>query len=216
MISSLKISIIVTFSAIFFNIIFSLFLYFFKDFKRFPIKKILEFFITLPIFLPPSVLGYILIIYLGRNSVTGQLLEKYFDFRILFTINGAIIAATVVSLPIIYQNIKVSFDSIDLVYIETGRCLGVGFFPMLIYIYIPLTFNKILSGILLGFGRAFGEFGATILIAGNIPGKTQTLPLALYSAIESGYLKEAQFLLLTLFLFSSFLLSLYILLQKKS
>lgn len=216
MISSLKISIIVTFSAIFFNILFSLFLYFFKDFKKFPIKKILEFFITLPIFLPPSVLGYILIIYLGRNSLIGQFLEKYFDFRVLFTINGAIIAATVVSLPIIYQNIKVSFDSIDLVYIETGKCLGVGFFSMLIHIYIPLTFSKILSGILLGFGRAFGEFGATILIAGNIPGKTQTLPLALYSAIESGYLKEAEFLLLTLFIFSSFLLAIYILLQKKS
>lgn len=215
MINSLKISIIVTISATLFNLFFSIFLYFYKDFKKCKIKKILEFFITLPIFLPPSVLGYILIIYLGRSSFIGRFLERFFDFKILFTINGAILAATIVSLPIVYQNIKVAFDSIDYVYIETGKCLGVNFFQMLIYIYIPLTYNKIISGLLLGFGRAFGEFGATILIAGNIPGRTQTLPLALYSAIESGENSQAKILLITLFTFSSLLLSIYIFFTKK-
>lgn len=216
MTSSLKISILVTFSAVIINFIFSLALYFSKESKLFPIKKIIEFFITLPIFLPPSVLGYILIIYLGRNSFIGKYLEKLFDFRVLFTINGAIIAATIVSLPIIYESIKTAFNSIDSVYIETGKCLGVPPISMFFHIYLPLSYNKIIGGLLLGFGRAFGEFGATILIAGNIPGKTQTLPLALYSAIESGYTQEARFLLITLFLFSSFLLSIYIFLQKKS
>ncbi|MGL6024947.1 MAG: molybdate ABC transporter permease subunit, partial [Cetobacterium sp.] len=128
---------------------------------------------------------------------------------------GATLAALIVSMPIIYQSIKVSFDGIDKVYIETAQCLGVSNINMIKHIYIPMGYKKILSGVILASGRAFGEFGATILIAGNIPGRTQTLPLALYSAIESGNYLLANKILVLLVFFSSLFLFLYILVTKK-
>ncbi|MEG0391064.1 MAG: molybdate ABC transporter permease subunit [Cetobacterium sp.] len=213
--SALKLSIIITSSALIFNFIFSILLYFSNNNKNSLLKKIVEFFITIPIFLPPSVIGYILIIFLGRNSFVGQFFNKIFNFKFLFTVQGAIIAAIIVSLPIIYQTVKVSFDSIDKTYIETALCLGVSKFNMLWHIYLPLSYSKILSGFILGIGRAFGEFGATILIAGNIPGKTQTLPLALYSAIESGDYLLANKILFILLSFSGLFLGLYIFFSKK-
>lgn len=213
--SALKLSIIITSSALIFNFIFSILLYFSNNNKNSILKKFIEFFITIPIFLPPSVIGYILIIFLGRNSIVGQFFDKILNFRFLFTIQGAIIAAIIVSLPIIYQTIKVSFDSIDKAYIETALCLGVSKFNMFWHIYLPLSYSKILSGFILGIGRAFGEFGATILIAGNIPGKTQTLPLALYSAIESGDYLLANKILFILLSFSGLFLGLYIFFSKK-
>ncbi|MEG1807926.1 MAG: molybdate ABC transporter permease subunit [Cetobacterium sp.] len=213
--SALKLSIIITSSALIFNFIFSILLYFSNNNKNSLLKKIVEFFITIPIFLPPSVIGYILIIFLGRNSFVGQFFNKILNFKFLFTVQGAIIAAIIVSLPIIYQTVKVSFDSIDKAYIETALCLGVSKFNMLWHIYLPLSYSKILSGFILGIGRAFGEFGATILIAGNIPGKTQTLPLALYSAIESGDYLLANKILFILLSFSGLFLGLYIFFSKK-
>ncbi|MBC2851346.1 molybdate ABC transporter permease subunit [Cetobacterium sp. 8H] len=213
--SALRLSIIITSSALIFNFIFSILLYFSNNNKNSILKKTIEFFITIPIFLPPSVIGYILIIFLGRNSFVGQFFNKAFNFKFLFTVQGAIIAAIIVSLPIIYQTIKVSFDSIDKAYIETALCLGVSKFNMLRHIYLPLSYSKILSGFILGIGRAFGEFGATILIAGNIPGKTQTLPLALYSAIESGDYLLANKILLILLTFSGLFLGVYIFFSKK-
>ncbi|MEG1583037.1 MAG: molybdate ABC transporter permease subunit [Cetobacterium sp.] len=213
--SALKLSIIITSSALIFNFIFSVLLYFSNNNENSILKKIVEFFITIPIFLPPSVIGYILIIFLGRNSFVGQFFNKIFNFKFLFTVQGAIIAAIIVSLPIIYQTVKVSFDSIDKAYIETALCLGVSKFNMLWHIYLPLSYSKILSGFILGIGRAFGEFGATILIAGNIPGKTQTLPLALYSAIESGDYLLANKILFILLSFSGLFLGLYIFFSKK-
>ncbi|MGL5904070.1 MAG: molybdate ABC transporter permease subunit, partial [Cetobacterium sp.] len=128
---------------------------------------------------------------------------------------GAIIAGIIVSLPIIYQSIKIGFDSIEKSYIETAQCLGVSELNMIKYIYLPMSYKKIFSGIILGAGRAFGEFGATILIAGNIPGKTQTLPLALYSAIESGDYNFANNILFIILFISSLFLIFYIISTKK-
>lgn len=214
MINALKISLHVVSIALIFNLIFSIALYFLLI-KQKNIKKIFEFIVTIPIFLPPSVIGYILIIILGRNSFIGKLFYKLFNFRFFFTIEGAIVAATIISLPIIYQSIKIAFDSIERNYIETAECLGVNWFNMIIYIYIPLTYKQILSGTILAIGRALGEFGATILIAGNIPGRTQTLPLALYSAIESNNYSEANSILFILLIFSSIFLTIYIIVTKK-
>ncbi|MGL5904387.1 MAG: molybdate ABC transporter permease subunit, partial [Cetobacterium sp.] len=185
MISALKISLSIVSISILFNTFFSIYIYFFFYQKK-RLKSVFEFFVTLPIFLPPSVIGYILIIGLGKNSFLGNFFYKAFNFRFIFSLEGAVIAGIIVSLPIIYQSIKIGFDSIEKSYIETAQCLGVSGLNMIKYIYLPMSYKKIFSGIILGAGRAFGEFGATILIAGNIPGKTQTLPLALYSAIESG------------------------------
>lgn len=214
MISPLKLSIAIVFLSLFFNLSFSIALYFSFDNKK-TLKKITEFIVTLPIFLPPSVIGYMLIIFLGKNSTIGKIFYNLFDFRFIFSFEGAAIAAIVVSLPIIYQGVKVGFDTIDKTYIETAQCLGISGLNMLRYVYLPLSFRKVFSGVILGIGRAFGEFGATILIAGNIPGRTQTLPLALYSAIESGNYSSANKVLVLLLLFSGLFLILYILLTKK-
>lgn len=214
MITPLKISLSIVSLSLIFNVVFSIAFYFTLK-KKDNLKKIIEFFITLPIFLPPSVIGYMLIIFLGKNSFLGEIFYKLFDFRFIFSFQGATIAAIIVSLPIIYQSIKVGFDTIDKAYIETAQCLGISKINMIRYVYLPLGYRKVFSGIILGTGRAFGEFGATILIAGNIPGKTQTLPLALYSAIESGNYSSANRVLVILLIFSGLFLSSYILLTKK-
>ncbi|MCQ8211651.1 molybdate ABC transporter permease subunit [Cetobacterium somerae] len=214
MISALKISLSIVFISFVFNTFFSIFFYFSLK-RRNNLKKIIEFLITLPIFLPPSVIGYMLIIFLGKNSFLGKIFYNFFNFRFIFSFEGAAIAAIIVSLPIIYQSIKVAFDTIDKAYIETAQCLGVSKINMIKYVYLPLGYRKVFSGIILGIGRAFGEFGATILIAGNIPGKTQTLPLALYSAIESGNYFLANKVLIILLFFSGIFLASYILLTKK-
>ena len=214
MISALKISLSIVFISFVFNTFFSIFFYFSLK-RRNNLKKIIEFLITLPIFLPPSVIGYMLIIFLGKNSFLGKIFYNFFNFRFIFSFEGAAIAAIIVSLPIIYQSIKVAFDTIDKAYIETAQCLGVSKIKMIKYVYLPLGYRKVFSGIILGIGRAFGEFGATILIAGNIPGKTQTLPLALYSAIVSGNYFLANKVLIILLFFSGIFLASYILLTKK-
>lgn len=214
MISALKISLYIVSISILFNTFFSIYIYFFF-YKKKRLKSVFEFFVTLPIFLPPSVIGYILIIGLGKNSFLGNIFYKTFNFRFIFSIEGAVIAGIIVSLPIIYQSIKIGFDSIEKSYIETAQCLGVSGLNMIKYIYLPMSYKKIFSGIILGAGRAFGEFGATILIAGNIPGKTQTLPLALYSAIESGDYNFANNILFIILFISSLFLIFYIISTKK-
>ena len=214
MITPLKLSLSIVFLSLTFNLLFSIILYFSFNNKN-NLKKIIEFVVTLPIFLPPSVIGYMLIIFLGKNSFIGKIFYDFFNFRFIFSFEGAAIAATIVSLPIIYQGVKVGFDTIDKAYIETAQCLGVSKLSMIKYVYLPLSYRKVFSGVILGIGRAFGEFGATILIAGNIPGRTQTLPLALYSAIESGNYSSANRVLIILLFFSGLFLILYILLTKK-
>ena len=214
MIHALKLSLSIVTIAIIFNLALSISLYFLFEKKK-KSKKIVEFVLTLPIFLPPSVIGYMLIIGLGINSFIGKILFRYFNFRFIFSFQGACLAAIIVSLPILYQGIKVAFETIDKAYIETAQCLGISKLNMIRYVYLPLGYKKVLSATILGIGRAFGEFGATILIAGNIPGKTSTLPLALYSAIESGDYIEANKILIILLIFSGIFLSLYIFITKK-
>lgn len=214
--NAFKISFKILIFSLFFNFFFAIFFYFFGK-NRKKIKSGLEIFFTLPIFLPPSIVGYIVIILLGRNSFLNKYLLSYFDLNFIFNIKGAILAAVLVSFPIMYQNIKIAFDSIEKSYIETGFCLGLTPLQMLRYIYIPMSYKKIFCAIVLSVGRAFGEFGATILIAGNIPNRTQTLPLALYSSIESGDILTANKILIISLIFSSLLLSLYTFVtQKKS
>lgn len=214
MIHALKLSLSIVTIAVIFNLALSISLYFIFEKKK-KSKKIVEFVLTLPIFLPPSVIGYMLIIGLGINSFIGKILFRYFNFRFIFSFQGACLAAIIVSLPILYQGIKVAFETIDKAYIETAQCLGISKLNMIRYVYLPLGYKKVLSATILGIGRAFGEFGATILIAGNIPGKTSTLPLALYSAIESGDYIEANKILIILLIFSGIFLSLYIFITKK-
>nr|WP_084778818.1 molybdate ABC transporter permease subunit [Nosocomiicoccus ampullae] len=149
-------------------------------------KVVLETILMLPIVLPPTVVGFILIIVFGKKSYIGQLIYMIFDHGVLFTIYAAIIASTVVAFPLMYQSAKNGFLSIDQHIIEAARVDGNSEARIFFKIIIPLSKNLLITGAMLSFARALGEFGATLMFAGNIPGKTQTLPTAVYSAIQSG------------------------------
>lgn len=172
-------------------------------------KKIIETFIILPMFIPPSAIGYLILIICGKNGPIGKILNENFNTSIIFTLSAAVIAAVIVTLPIMYQSIKVAVLSVDEDVKDAARAGGASEFQVFTKIILPLSRRGILTGILLSFARAFGEFGATILVAGNIPGKTQTLPMSMYYAIENNNNKEAVTILIIVFIIAVFLMSLY-------
>jgi molybdate transport system permease protein len=142
-------------------------------------KAILEGIINLPLVLPPVVTGYLLLLLFGRKGWLGQLLG-YFDIRIIFTLRGAIIASAVVGFPLLVRAIRVGMEGIDKQYMQAARTLGASWWDTLFTITIPLCSRAVLAGMTLMFARSLGEFGATIILAGNIPGLTRTIPLAIY------------------------------------
>lgn len=172
-------------------------------------KRIIETFIILPMFIPPSAIGYLILIVCGKNGPIGKLLNVNFNISIIFTLVAAVIAAIIVTLPIMYQSIKVAVLSVDEDVKDAASAGGASEFQVFTKIILPLSRKGILTGILLSFARAFGEFGATILVAGNIPGKTQTLPMEMYYAIENNNNKEAITILIIVFIIAVFLMSLY-------
>lgn len=149
-------------------------------------KALIETFFFLPLVLPPTVIGFILIVIFGSNSMVGRWIENITGSSILFTVPAAIIAASVVAFPLMYQSIKTGFQSVDPNIINAAKVDGATNWELLFLVTIPLSKKALMTGIILGFTRAFGEFGATLMFAGNIPGKTQTIPTAIYMAIESG------------------------------
>jgi molybdate transport system permease protein len=142
-------------------------------------KAILEGLINLPLVLPPVVTGYLLLLLFGRKGWLGQLLG-IFDIRIIFTLRGAIIASAVVGFPLLVRAIRVGMENIDKQYMQAARTLGAGWWDTLFTITVPLCGRAVLAGMTLMFARSLGEFGATIVLAGNIPGLTRTIPLAIY------------------------------------
>ncbi|XJZ27560.1 molybdate ABC transporter permease subunit [Bacillota bacterium Lsc_1132] len=154
--------------------------------KKFKGKSIVETAFLLPLVLPPTVVGFLLIILFGKNSLVGQLIEWIFHRPVIFTWWAAVIASTVVAFPLMYQSAKLGFESIDEDIENAARVDGANEFKLFITISIPLALKAIVSGAILSFARALGEFGATLMFAGNIPGKTQTVPTAIYVAIDSG------------------------------
>ncbi len=195
---SLKIASIATV----FSFLFGVLLAYLLNKKNVPGKNIWETLITLPMILPPSVTGYFLLMLLGKRGVIGSALIDLFGFRIIFTWYAAVIAACIVSLPLMYQNAKAAFQNIDPAYEKAARTLGGGEFQIFRTIIFPLAWPGIISGIALSFCRAIGEFGATLMVAGNIPGKTQTVPTAIYYAVENGSTTEANTLVLIMTVFS--------------
>ncbi len=165
-------------------------------------KNILETIITMPMILPPSVTGYILLILLGKRGFIGGILLKYFGIQVVFTWVGAVIAASIVSLPLMYQNVKAAFLMVDPIYERAAKTLGSSEWKVFRTITFPLAWQGIISGIVLSFARAIGEFGATLMLAGNIPGKTQTIPTAIYFAVESGKTEFANTLVMIMTIFS--------------
>ena len=173
------------------------------------IRSIIEMLINLSLFLSPTVLGYILIILLGRRGIFGKYLYEYFNIQVIFSWWAGIITAFVVTLPLMYNCIKAGFSSIDYSYREAGREMGASEFQILRLIILPLIMRNILAGIVLSFGRALGEFGATLMLAGNIPGKTQTISIAIYSAVERGDDRTANILLAIVLVISFCIMCLY-------
>ncbi|MGM7684010.1 molybdate ABC transporter permease subunit [Cytobacillus sp. Hm23] len=159
--------------------------------KNFKGKVIFETILMLPLVLPPSVVGFLLVVIFGKNSPVGRGIETIFNQSIIFTWWAAVIAAVVVSFPLMYQSVKTGFSSIDFGIEEAARIDGANEWKVFIFVSIPLAFKSIVSGAVLSFARALGEFGATLMFAGNIPGKTQTTSTAIYVAIDSGNLETA-------------------------
>ncbi|MDE2628470.1 MAG: molybdate ABC transporter permease subunit [Burkholderiales bacterium] len=153
---------------------------------RVPGRRLIEALLMLPMVLPPSVLGYYLIVLLGRNAAFGRWLSATLGIELMFTWQGAVVAATVVAFPLIFASARAAFEGIDANFEKAARVLGASEVKVFVQVTLPLAMRGIAAGTMLAFARAMGEFGATLMIAGNIPGKTQTLSLAVYDAVQAG------------------------------
>ncbi len=156
------------------------------------VRIVLDALFTLPMVLPPTVLGFFLLVLFGRNSPLGIFLLKL-GFRVIFSWQATVIAATVVAFPLVYRTVLASIENIDPCLTAAARTLGLSELTIFTRITLPLCRSALAAGTILGFARALGEFGATLMIAGNIPGRTQTLPLAIFFASESGNMRLALF-----------------------
>lgn len=153
-------------------------------------KGLIDGLFTLPLILPPTVVGFFLLLICGKNGPVGKLLEL-FNTSIIFSWSATILAAVVVSFPMMYRTTRSAFEQIDTNILSAARTLGLSEFKIFHKIAIPLAMPGIIGGLILSFARAMGEFGATLMIAGNIPGKTQTMPLAIFFAAEGGDMEKA-------------------------
>jgi molybdate transport system permease protein len=152
--------------------------------------------LTLPMVMPPTVLGYYLLVLIGSQGPLGAWL-KSFGIQLIFSWQAAVIAATIVAFPLVFKAARVAFENVDPQLEQAARVLGIGEIGIFLRVSLPLAWRGILSGLLLGFARATGEFGATLMVAGSIPGKTQTLSIAVYEAVQAGQDDLANFLVVT-------------------
>ncbi|GDZ94975.1 molybdate ABC transporter, inner membrane subunit [Planktothrix agardhii CCAP 1459/11A] len=153
-------------------------------------KSLMEGLLIAPLILPPTVVGFLLLLLFGKNGFLGQFLS-WGNFSIVFTWYAAVITATVVSFPLMYKTTLGAFEQIDSSLLQVARTLGASEVRVLLQILLPLATPGLVAGITLSFARALGEFGATLMLAGNIPGQTQTMPMAIYFAVEAGDFQEA-------------------------
>lgn len=166
--------------------------------RRFPGRNVLDAVITLPIVLPPSVLGYYLLLLIGRRGFIGAWLEQSFGIRLVFTWEAAVIAAVVAAMPLFIRSARAAIEQVDSTYLGAARTLGRSEPFIFFRIVLPLAWRGILAGIILCWARALGEFGATLLVAGNIPHRTQTMAIAIYDAIQAQDMARANGLVLIL------------------
>jgi molybdate transport system permease protein len=152
---------------------------------RFPGRFLVHAFVHLPLMLPPVVTGWLLLLLFGLNGPVGAALEKYFSLRLVFTENGAALACGVMIFPLMVRAIKLSLEAIDPGLLQAARTLGAGAFDRFWSITLPLAMPGVLAAAILGYTASLGEFGAVITFAANIPGETRTLPLAIYTALET-------------------------------
>jgi molybdate transport system permease protein len=161
-------------------------------------KDLLDAVLTMPMVLPPTVTGYYLILLLGRRGLLGEPLYRLTGWSVTFTWIAAVIAATVIALPLMIKSARAAIETVDSDYEIASFIMGKSELETFFRVTLPLAGRGILAGIVLSFARAFGEFGATLMLAGNIPGKTQTMPLAIYEAVVSGEDERAKWLALIL------------------
>lgn len=154
--------------------------------RTFPGRDWLDALCTLPLVMPPTVLGYYLIVVIGRNGVLGAWLKDTCGISLMFTWQGAVIAAAVVAFPLVFTSARAALEGVDHDLENAARTLGVSEAGVFFRVSFPLALRSILAGTMLAFARAMGEFGATLMVAGNLPGRTQTLSLAVYSAVQAG------------------------------
>lgn len=160
-------------------------------------KGLIDSLFTLPLVLPPTVLGFFLLLLFGKNGPIGKLLEMM-NTSVIFTWSATVIAAVVVAFPMMYRSSRSAFEQIDNNLISAAKTLGLSNWKIFYKISIPLAWPGIIGGVVLSFARALGEFGATLMIAGNIPGKTQTMPLAIFFKVQAMDYKAAMLWVITI------------------
>jgi molybdate transport system permease protein len=154
--------------------------------RAFPGREFCDAVLTLPMVLPPTVLGYYLLVVIGKRGVLGAWLQHAFGINLIFTWQGAVIAASVVALPLVMKSARAAFEAVDPQLENAARVLGLTEAAVFFRVTLPLARRGILAGVLLAFARSLGEFGATLMVAGSIPGRTQTLSIAVYEAVQAG------------------------------
>lgn len=162
--------------------------------RHFPGRDLVDAALTLPMVMPPTVLGYYLLVLIGSHGVIGAWLLQHFGIRLIFTWQAAVIAATIVAFPLVFKAARAAFENVDPQLEDAARTLGLSEAAVFFRISLPLAWRGILAGLLLSFARALGEFGATLMVAGSIVGKTQTLSIAVYEAVQAGQDDTANFL----------------------
>lgn len=199
---SIKVAVIATIFAFLLGVFFAYIL----TNKQIPGKSIWETILILPMVLPPSIVGYLLLKVFGKRGPVGAFLLDTFGIQVVFTWIACVIAACVVALPLMYQGAKAAFQSVDETYSLAAQTLGSSEWKIFWTVKFPLARPGIVSGIVLTFARAIGEFGATLMLAGNMEGKTQTIPTAIYYAVATGKEEKADILVLIMTLFSFFMI----------
>ena len=154
-------------------------------------KTILDGLFTLPLVLPPTVAGFFLLYIFGMRRPIGKFFIEYFAVKVAFSWGATVLAAVVISFPLMYRAARGAFEQVDPDVLSAGRTIGISEWTIFWKVQLPIAWPGVISGAVLAFARGLGEFGATAMIAGNIKGKTRTLPLAVYSAVASGNMKEA-------------------------
>ena len=152
---------------------------------RFPGRDLLDTLLTLPMVMPPTVLGYYLLVLIGRHGWLCSWLHGV-GINLIFTWQGAVIASSIVAFPLVFKPARAAFEGVDGQLEQAARVLGISEPGVFFRVTLPLAWRGILAGLLLAFARALGEFGATLMVAGSIPGKTQTLSIAVYEAVQAG------------------------------
>ncbi|MFH1913796.1 MAG: molybdate ABC transporter permease subunit [Pseudomonadota bacterium] len=154
--------------------------------SKFPGRDLVDAVCTLPLVMPPTVLGYYLLVVIGRRGVVGGWLKETFDITLVFTWQGAVIAAAVAAFPLVFKSARAALEGVGKHYEDAARTMGQSELAVFLRVSLPLAMRGVLAGTMLAFARAMGEFGATLMVAGNLPGRTQTLSLAVYSAVQAG------------------------------